>query len=230
MNRKILITGANKGIGFEMVRQLAILNQTVILTSRDETRGNEAVEKLRRENLKVSFIKLDVTDARQREEAKKKIEKDFGYLDVLINNAGIVMPGDKALTYKSSEVWSGTMATNAEAPLKLSLLFSSLMPKGSRIINISSGGGSMSDPVGGWSPVYCISKSALNSITRHLAFHLSSSGISVNAVCPGWIRTDLGSAGAPGTVQQGADTAVWLAEAETIATGMLYKDRKVIPW
>jgi NAD(P)-dependent dehydrogenase (short-subunit alcohol dehydrogenase family) len=230
MNQTILITGANKGIGFEIARQLAALQRTVVLTARNETRGREAIEKLGRENISARFIQLDVTDAKQREEVRKKIERDFGRLDVLINNAGIRVEGDDALTNVRDDVWSATMATNAEAPLKLSLLFAPIMPKNSRIINISSMGGSMTGTIGGWSPVYCISKSTLNAITRHLAFHLSPLGISVNAMCPGWVKTDLGSSAAPGTVQQGADTAVWLATANNIPSGKFWRDRKEIPW
>ncbi len=94
----------------------------------------------------------------------------------------------------------------------------------------SSGGGSMTDPIGGWSPAYCVSKSALNALTRHFAYELSSQKISVNAYCPGWVRTDMGGKSAPRSVEQGADTAVWLATADKIETGKFYRDRKIIPW
>ena len=88
----------------------------------------------------------------------------------------------------------------------------------------------MSDPVGGWSPAYCISKSLLNAITRHLAYELKSKNISVNAMCPGWVKTDMGGKSAPRNVEQGADTAVWLATADKIPTGKFFSDRKEIPW
>lgn len=94
----------------------------------------------------------------------------------------------------------------------------------------SSGGGSMTDAVGGWSPAYCISKSALNAMTRHLAYELSDRQIAVNAYCPGWVRTDMGGKSAPRNVEQGADTAVWLATTEHINSGLFFRDRKVIPW
>jgi NAD(P)-dependent dehydrogenase (short-subunit alcohol dehydrogenase family) len=228
--KTILVTGANKGIGFEIARQLAMLHHTVILTARSEIKGREAVEKLKAQGLVVHFIQLDVTNSSHREEARKLIEKDFERLDVLINNAGIGMNGDRALTSMKDDVWATTMATNAEAPLKLTQVFAPIIPRGGRIINISSGGGSMTDPIGGWSPVYCISKSALNAITRHMAFYLSSAGISVSAMCPGWVKTDMGTGAAPRTVQQGADTAVWLATLEKIPTGKFWRDRKEIPW
>ena len=88
----------------------------------------------------------------------------------------------------------------------------------------------MSDPVGGWSPAYCVSKSFLNAATRHLAYELSAKGISVNAYTPGWVRTDMGGRSAPRSVEQGADTAVWLATNENIPTGKFFSDRKEIPW
>jgi NAD(P)-dependent dehydrogenase (short-subunit alcohol dehydrogenase family) len=226
----ILVTGANKGIGFEIVKQLATLNHTVILTARNETRGLEAIHQLKKQNLAAHFFRLDVTDATQREGVKKEIEREFGRLDVLVNNAGIGVKGDKSLVAVKTDVWNETMATNAEGPLMLANTFIPLMPKGSRIINISSGGGSMSDPVEGWSPVYCISKSTLNAITRQLAFYLTQSGISVNAMCPGWVKTDMGTNAAPRSVEHGADTAVWLATADNIPSGKFWRDRKIIPW
>ena len=94
---------------------------------------------------------------------------------------------------------------------------------------ISSGGGSMSDPVGGWSPAYCISNSFLGAITRHLAYELSSRKISVNALDPGWVKTDMGGRSAPGSVEEGADTPVWLATTDKIATGKFFRNRKEIP-
>jgi NAD(P)-dependent dehydrogenase (short-subunit alcohol dehydrogenase family) len=226
----ILVTGANKGIGFEIVKQLATLNHTVILTARNETRGLEAIHQLKKQNLAAHFFRLDVTDATQREGVKKEIEREFGRLDVLVNNAGIGVKGDKSLVAVKTDVWNETMATNAEGPLMLANTFIPLMPKGSRIINMSSGGGSMSDAVEGWSPVYCISKSTLNAITRQLAFYLTQSGISVNAMCPGWVKTDMGTNAAPRSVEHGADTAVWLATADNIPSGKFWRDRKIIPW
>lgn len=94
----------------------------------------------------------------------------------------------------------------------------------------SSQGGSMTDPVGGWSPAYCLSKSFLNAITRHLANELSGRNISVNAFDPGWVKTDMGGPSAPRQVEEGADTVVWLATSEKISTGKFYRSRKEIPW
>ena len=226
----ILVTGANKGIGFEIVRQLAEKGNTMILTARDKSRGAEAVERLEKQGLTANFIPLDVTSSRSIQNAWDEVQQKFGKLDVLINNAGLIVPGDGDLLNSGPEVWAKTFSTNAEGPLRMAQTFYSLMPGGGRIINISSGGGSMTGSIGGWSPVYCISKTTLNAITRQLDHYLSSRGISVNAVCPGWVRTDMGGRGAPRAVEHGADTAVWLASEEKISSGKFWRDRKVIPW
>lgn len=108
--------------------------------------------------------------------------------------------------------------------------FVPFMQAGARIINTSSGGGSMTYPVEGWSPAYCVSKTALNALTRQLAHELAHRQIVVNAYCPGWVRTDMGGQAAPRSVQQGADTAVWLATANVRKTGKFFRDRSIILW
>lgn len=226
----ILVTGSNKGIGFEIVRQLSKLGHTVILTARNEEKGAQAIETLKRENLSVHFITLDVTQEESIISATRKIKSEFGKLDVLINNAAILLKEDQSLTKEALSIFNQTMLTNVHAPLHMVKHFLPLIAKNGRIIMTSSGGGSMTDPVGGWSPAYCVSKSALNAITRHLAYDLSDKQIAVNAYCPGWVKTDMGGKSAPRNVEQGADTAVWLATSEMVSTGLFFRDRKVIPW
>lgn len=226
----VLVTGSNKGIGFEIVRQLAKQNYTIILTARDEMKGKEAVEKLKSENLTVHFQQLDITDERSLQLAVENVKLNFGRLDVLINNAAILLKQDHSLLKDDVSEINQTIQSNALAQLAVGRAFESLIPMGGRIIMASSGGGSMTDPVGGWSPAYCVSKSLLNAITRHLAYEMSDRKISVNAFCPGWVKTDMGGKSAPRTVDQGADTAVWLATYDKISTGMFFRDRKVIPW
>lgn len=228
--KTILVTGANKGIGFEVVRQLAKLKHQVILTARDEANGNEAVDRLKDEGLDVHFLLLDVTDEASIKQAAQQVKKQFGKVDVLINNAAVLLREDRSLSDGTAEIFHKTMRTNVFGPVQMVRHFLSLIPSGGRIINTSSGGGSMTDPVGGWSPVYCVSKSSLNAITRHLAYELSSRDISVNAYCPGWVKTDMGGKSAPRTVEQGADTAVWLATAAINQTGKFFRDRQEIPW
>lgn len=226
----ILVTGANKGIGFEVVRQLAALGHTVLLTARNRQKGLEASEKLIKENLRVLFLHLDVCDESSIAEASRQVKERFGKLDVLINNAAVLLKEDKKITTDDYQVFNETYKTNVVGPLLIVKHFLSLIPAGGRIINTSSGGGSMTDPVGGWSPAYCISKSALNALTRHLAHELAARNISVNAYCPGWVRTDMGGKSAPRSVKQGADTAVWLATADIQETGRFFRDRQIIPW
>jgi NAD(P)-dependent dehydrogenase (short-subunit alcohol dehydrogenase family) len=229
MKKVMLVTGANKGIGFEIVRQLSKLGHEVILTARDEKKGIDAVAKLKSENLSVHFIQLDITKEESIASAVIQVKKQFGSIDVLINNAAILEKEDKSLLNTEWSVIQKTIETDALAQLHVTRHFLPLFKTGSRIIMTSSGGGSMTEPVGGWSPAYCVSKSMLNAVTRHLAYELTDQ-IKVNAYCPGWVKTDMGGRSAPRAVEEGADTAVWLATAETIATGKFYRDQKIIPW
>jgi NAD(P)-dependent dehydrogenase (short-subunit alcohol dehydrogenase family) len=158
------------------------------------------------------------------------VKKRFGKLDVLINNAAILLRQDQSLLTSDVEIYKQTIETNAHAHLHVTRHFLPLMTRGSRIIMTSSGGGSMTDPVGGWSPAYCVSKTLLNSITRQLAYELTNKQIAVNAFCPGWVRTDMGGKSAPRSVDQGADTAVWLATKDEVSTGRFFRDRREIEW
>lgn len=225
-----LVTGSNKGIGFEVVRQLSRRGFRIILTSRHEEKGIAAKDQLRNENLSVDFIQMDIASAESIQEAFIKVKSTYKRLDVLINNAGICLKEDRSLLQGDLSVIQKTIETNALAQLMVTRTFYPLIPRGGRIIMTSSEGGSMSDPVGGWSPAYCVSKSFLNAITRHLSYELRDHGITVNAYDPGWVKTDMGGRSAPGSVEQGADTAVWLAAAENIGTGKFYFARKEIPW
>ncbi len=231
MERKIvLVTGANTGIGFEIVRQIAILGDRVILTARDEAKGKAAQNLLKKDNLMVDFVRMDITRETSVMEAFQQVKSTVGKLDVLINNAAILFDQDRSLLKDDLSILKETVASNALSHLLVSRIFSPLLTTGGRIIMTSSDGGSMSNPVGGWSPAYCVSKSLLNAITRHLAYELSGRDIAVNAFDPGWVKTAMGGQSAPGTVEEGADTAVWLATTRRINTGKLYFSRKEIPW
>ncbi|MGE5357237.1 MAG: SDR family NAD(P)-dependent oxidoreductase [Deltaproteobacteria bacterium] len=229
--KTILITGANKGIGFEMALQLGKMGHQIILSTRDITKLDEALKKLKSYKIAVSGLLMDVSS----EDAIKAAANEFaGFnmsLDVLINNAGIGLKADRSLLNENEEIMQNTLATNSFGPLRVVKTFLRFMNKHGRIIMISSGGGSMTDPVGGWWPSYCVSKSFLNAITRHLAFELKNEAISVNAVCPGWVRTDMGGQDAIRSVEKGAATPVWLAtEADQKLTGMFFRDKAQIPW
>lgn len=235
----VLVTGATRGIGLEVVRQLARAGHHALLGGRTARKSAAAAahvaEALSGERhpatpAAVTPVVLDVTDPNGIEQAVRRLKDDFGKLDVLINNAAILLEEDRALSADQDDVLRKTMRTNLHGPVAVTRAVLPLMPAGGRVIMTSSGGGSMTDPIGGWAPAYCTSKAALNAATRHLAFELGSRNISVNAYCPGWTKTDMGGMSAPRTVEQAADTAVWLATAERIGTGSFYRDRMEIPW
>lgn len=230
MKHTILITGSNKGIGLETARQLAKLGHHVILSTRNETRLQLAVEKLKAEQLIVENLLMDISDKKSISRAADEFAKRKQNLDVLINNAAVLYNNDESIL-QENEVLLQTLTNNSLGSLWVSKAFLPFMTNASRIINISSGGGSMSDPVGGWAPAYCVSKSLLNSITRQLSYELEIKSISVNAVCPGWVRTDMGGKSASRSVEKGAETPVWLAtEAPQELTGKFFRDKKQIPW
>jgi NAD(P)-dependent dehydrogenase (short-subunit alcohol dehydrogenase family) len=220
-----IVTGANKGIGFEIARQLIENNFAVIIGARDKKKGMEAADKL-----SADFIQLDIAEEKSISTFVTEVKKKYGNIDVLVNNAAILEKTDSDMLTVKTSVINSTLTTNAIGPILLSQSIFPLMKKGSRIINISSGGGSMTDEVGGWSPIYCSSKSLLNAFTRQLAHFLRAKEISVNAVCPGWVRTDMGGKNAPRNVSQGADTAVWLATETKIPSGKFFRDRREIPF
>ena len=226
-----LVTGGNRGIGKEIVRQLAQSGMKVILSARFAVKGKIVAETLKAEGLDVTFIQLDVSDERTIEIAADEIKERFGKLDVLINNAGILIDGkDNLLEIESSKIFS-TIHTNAIGSLLVTRIMLPLIPKGGRVVMISSGGGSICNGISGWSPIYCTSKTTLNALTMHLTPLLLEKGICINAVCPGWVQTDMGGSSASRTVDIGAETPVWLAtEASPELTGKFFRDKEEISW
>jgi|ERR1044071_8812010 NAD(P)-dependent dehydrogenase (short-subunit alcohol dehydrogenase family) len=228
--RIALITGANKGIGFEVARQLARKGFHVFLGARDEKAGRAATEKLRNGG-ESTFLKIDIANAESIAHAAKEFSRQSDRLDTLVNNAGILLDEDKDILKISGETFEKTVRTNTLGPLLVSQAFVPLLKKSDapRIVNVSSGGGQLADGADGWAPVYCISKTALNGVTSQLAAALPN--FAVNSVCPGWVRTDMGGANATRSVEEGASGVVWLAaDAPQTETGKFWKDRKVIPW
>jgi NAD(P)-dependent dehydrogenase (short-subunit alcohol dehydrogenase family) len=227
----IVVTGGNRGIGFEICRQLAGRGAQVVLTARKPEDGQEALEKLAAQNLPARFHPLNVTGPESIAALREFVARTFGHLDVLINNAGIISDEESSgLEVRLSTV-RATLETNTLAPLHLSQAFAPLLKRSrnGRIVNVSSGMGALSDMDGGYA-AYRISKAALNAVTGILAAELRGA-VTVNSMCPGWVKTDMGGAGAEREVSQGADTAVWLAlEAPQDLTGKFLRDRKVIAW
>jgi NAD(P)-dependent dehydrogenase (short-subunit alcohol dehydrogenase family) len=227
-----LVTGGNRGIGFEICRQLARRGWRVLLTARDVGAGTVACERLTREGGDVTFQPLDVTDAEAVGRIRGYVEQVLGRLDVLVNNAGISLERGKIATEVDIQTVRAIMETNLFGPWMLSLALIPIMKKsgGSRIVMVSSGLGSFSKLMGD-RPAYRVSKTALNALTVILADELRAANIQVNAMTPGRVRTQLGGIDAPRSVKKGAETAVWLATFENAGpTGKFFKDRQEFPW
>ncbi len=223
-----LVTGANKGIGFEVARQLVAKGFRVFLGARNEQAGREAANKI---GEAAKFLNLDVSDPSSIRKAATEFAESVDHLDVLVNNAGIIVDGDNAILETTPEQFEATARTNALGPLLVAQAFRSMLSKSRapRIINVSSSGGQLADGADGWAPAYCISKTTLNGVTVQLAAALPK--FAVNSVCPGWVRTDMGGTNATTSVEEGAAGIVWLAiDAPQTLTGKFVKHRKVIPW
>ncbi|MEY2528554.1 MAG: hypothetical protein QOJ05_644 [Verrucomicrobiota bacterium] len=228
--RTALVTGANKGIGFEVVRELARLGLRVFLGARNTKAGRTAADKLSKDG-SVSFLEIDVSNAESIQRSADELARQTDRLDVLVNNAGILLDEDKDALTVTPEIFETTLRTNTLGPWLVAQAFAPLLKKSSapRIVNVSSGGGQLEDGADGWAPAYCVSKTALNGVTVQLAAALPK--CAVNSVCPGWVRTDMGGGAATRSVAEGAATIVWLAtDAPHDLTGKFVKDRKVIPW
>lgn len=220
-----LITGANRGIGFEIARQLGARGFEVLLGARDAEEGQAAAERLG-----ATWLPLDVAEGTSVREAAAWTRAERGRLDVLINNAGALLDEEASVLDFDEEAALATLQVNLLGAWRVAAAFAPLMGKGGRIVNVSSGAGQLSR-MGAWAPAYSVSKAALNALTLQLALGLKSRGIAVNAVCPGWVKTRMGGAGASKSVEDGADTPVWLAaEAPPSLTGKFLRDRREIPW
>jgi len=234
--RIALVTGANRGIGLEILKQLSRSGLMAVLCSRDVERGREAAAKLASEGLEPPVVALDVTDGASIKAAVEEIVGLFGRIDVLVNNAGILREGftaeETSVLDVPAELAMETYATNTIGPLRLIQAVVPIMRQGDygRVVNISSGAGQLAEMGAGY-PAYRMSKAALNALTRITAAELGPAPIKVNAMCPGWVRTDMGGPNATRSVEQGAETAVWLATLpDTGPTGGYFRDKAPIPW
>jgi NAD(P)-dependent dehydrogenase (short-subunit alcohol dehydrogenase family) len=260
--RRIVVTGGNRGIGLEVVRQLARLGHLVVLASRDPTKGERSKEALAKEHLEVEVVPLDVVDPASISAFGALIARRFGTIDGLVNNAGVSMSGfDERVARRTIDV-------NFFGPLRVTeALLPVLRAPGATIAMVSSGLGSISavspslaaefmDPAlslpalialvesfvddvkakvhaqRGWpSSAYAVSKVALNALVRVFGKQLAPRGILVNAINPGWVRTDMGGAGAPRSVEEGADTVTWAATLGPDGpSGGVFRDRAPTGW
>jgi NAD(P)-dependent dehydrogenase (short-subunit alcohol dehydrogenase family) len=227
----VLVSGSNRGIGREIARQLAELGHHVIVTARDPHAATETADAVAKGGrLSVQAEQLDVLDPRSVERLAERVHRDPGRLDVLVNNAGVMGQEATNATTAPLDDAHATMETNLFGAWRLTQALLPLLRESQspRIVNVSSGAGQLSEMNGGY-PGYRISKTALNALTRVLSNE--ERGILVNSMCPGWVRTDMGGGGAPRSVDEGADTAVWLATLpDDGPTGGFFRDREPIPW
>lgn len=238
--RIALVTGANKGIGFEIARQLARRGETVLLGARNEERGREAEARLKAEGFDAHFVHLDVEDAGTHQATAMFVAEKFGKLDVLVNNAGVSLDGNYKASDVSREVLTKTFDTNFFGVVAVTQAFLPLIRKSDagRIVNVSSGLGSLtqhSDPAWefyGVKPLaYNSSKTALNAFTVMLAHELKDTKIKVNSADPGFTATDLNQHRGYRTVEQGASVIVELATLpDDGATGGYFDDKGALPW
>lgn len=231
--RVAVVTGANRGIGLEICRQLALRGLRVVLTSRDADRGEQACRKLAADGADVVFRCLDVNRDDSVAGLVRYLEKDQGRVDVLVNNAGIMIdPPCSSVLQTSLETFRTTLETNFFGAFRMCQAIVPVLQRGhyGRIVNMSSGLGQL-DQMGDGSAAYRTSKTALNALTRMVAAAVGDEDILVNSMCPGWVRTDMGGPNAARNVDKGAETAVWLAMLpHGSPSGGFFRDKTAIPW
>jgi NAD(P)-dependent dehydrogenase (short-subunit alcohol dehydrogenase family) len=229
MKRTVLVTGGNRGIGLAIARQLAELGNSVLLGSRDLAAGESAAASLRGTGLDISALHLDLTVAATIDASVNDIEKSAGFVDVLINNAGVLY--ERPLLDLTDAEIAESIAVHVTGPIRLvRSIAPGMIARGyGRVVNVSSGWGSFAEGMDGPGD-YGITKAALNALTVRLAKELPPS-VKVNAMCPGWVRTRMGGEGATRTPDEAATTAVWLATLpDDGPTGGFFRDRKPIEW
>jgi NAD(P)-dependent dehydrogenase (short-subunit alcohol dehydrogenase family) len=238
-----IVTGGNKGIGLVTVKELAALGYTVLLGARDKKKGEEAAASVPKGNGEVRAVEIDVENYGHHKALRTLIEKDYGKLDVLINNAGIMIDdrskGNNTTTVPIADIRK-TIETNVYAPIALTQELLPLIRKSpaGRIVNLSSILASLTLHATKGSPIYSaktfaydMSKAALNSFTIHLAAELADTPIKVNSAHPGWVQTEMGGKNAPMKLDDGAKTSVWLATLPPDGpTGGFFHEHETLPW
>jgi NAD(P)-dependent dehydrogenase (short-subunit alcohol dehydrogenase family) len=228
--RTALVTGANRGIGFEVCRQLGRLGLRIVLTARDPERGRRATARLVAEKLDVRFAVMDVSDRAAVVSCAERVREAGVHVDVLVNNAGEYPTGPVLRT--TPEVFRRTLDTNFFGAVWTCQAFVPAMVRAGygRVVNVSSGYGAFAEELEGPAAAYSISKAALNALTLKLATEVRGD-VKVNAVCPGWVRTRMGGPGATVPVEEGADTIVWLATLPAGGpNGGFFRARRRIAW
>jgi NAD(P)-dependent dehydrogenase (short-subunit alcohol dehydrogenase family) len=230
MTRVVLVTGANRGIGQELARQLALRGDDVVLTARDLGKAERTAAALPGRE-RVLVRRLDVTDPASVEEVAAELDRRYGRLDVLVNNAAVHYDTWQRASTADLQVVREALEVNLLGAWQASLILLPLLRASGhgRIVNVSSEAGSLASMDGG-PPAYNVSKAALNAFTRMLAGELRRDRILVNAVCPGWVATDMGGPGGR-PVAEGAASVLWAVDLpDDGPTGGFYRDGRPVPW
>ena len=230
--RVALVTGANRGIGLEVVRRLALRGFDALLGARDARKGEAAAGALKAQGLKVTYVHLDVTDPRSVGDAARFVAERFGRLDVLVNNAAILYDSWQRAAAADLDTVREAFETNTLGPWRVSQALLPLLRRSGhgRIVNVSSESGSLSS-MGGGTPAYGVSKAGLNALTRMLAAELRGARVLVNSVCPGWVATEMGGPDAPRTPGEGAASVMWAVTLpDGGPTGGFFRDGEPLAW
>jgi NAD(P)-dependent dehydrogenase (short-subunit alcohol dehydrogenase family) len=230
--RVALVTGANRGIGLEISRQLVQHGLRVVMTGRDSGKLEKAARSVRAENDQILTVPMDVADPGSVHQAHRWIGQKAGGVDVIVNNAAVLLQESSGVLEIPIEDYQRTFEANLFGVIEVCRVFVPDMARRSygRVVNVSSGVAQFSG-MSTYAPAYTMSKVTLNAFTKILAETFRGDGILVNAVDPGWVRTDMGGPGATRSVEQGADTIVWLATLpDNGPTGGFFRDRQRIEW
>lgn len=230
MKKLALVTGANRGLGLETSKKLASKGFRVLMGCRDLGKVAEIEDQLKNEGLDVEFFKLDVDKISDIRDIHDYIRESEDKLDLLINNAGVFLDSySDSILDSDPVIILKTIETNTMGPMQLMQSLVPLMSEGSQIINISSGMGSLQDMESG-AIGYRMSKAALNVLTLISSKDLAAKNISVNSICPGWCRTDMGGRNATRSSEEGIESIIWLAEQKNPPTGKFFRDKAEIEW
>lgn len=219
----VLVTGANRGIGAAVAAALSDRGATVYAGTRDPEWTAPAGQRA---------VVLDVTDEAQIGAAIKRVQIETGRLDAVVNNAGVADGGDP-LDEQPTEPIDRALAVDLRGPM---LVCKHALPlltdrDGGRVVNVSSGKGALGEGMGPGTPAYRVSKAGLNGLTVYLDAEYGDERLLANAVCPGWVRTDMGGPNAPRSVETGAETPTWLARFRPGSpSGLFWRDGEVIEW
>ncbi|MCH6258651.1 SDR family NAD(P)-dependent oxidoreductase [Puniceicoccaceae bacterium K14] len=234
-NKTVMITGANRGMGYAMAKKFGEMGAKILMVCRDHDRGEKSVNTLKSAGIDAVLCVADMESPDSIEQMHREVSQQVDVIDVLINNAGVLLEGPEAsIETTELSVLERTMTINFIGPYWMCKCFVPMLKKSKsgRIINYSSGMGQLTVPRMGGVPAYSVSKTAVNGLTKMLADELKDTPVKVLAVDPGWVRTDMGTEDATFSIEEGTDTAIWLATADPteFTNGEQYKQRQILGW